>query len=168
MTKHIVLEQCDNRICHEHVEPCAHKESLWYICAEVKWPTQRAYFREMFRKGKRGPGWYMPEPYPWKSRTLDSPYNWKIFKRSDPWHTSFFYPHHASDKSIRVFRRQQEKRGWKREEWVIHEVDNPRRKVIPSQHDAVRVLIANEKKTRGSVRNSSDERHLHRQFTTRR
>lgn len=42
---------CDNHICHEHVEPRAHKESLWYICAEVKWRMQKAYFRKTFRKG---------------------------------------------------------------------------------------------------------------------
>lgn len=31
----------------------AHKATFWYIFARVKWPTQRAYFREAFRKGER-------------------------------------------------------------------------------------------------------------------
>lgn len=145
MVKHSILEKstCDNRICHEHVEPYAHKEPLWYICTEVKWPTQRAYFR----RGKRGSGWYMPEPYPWKSGTLSSPsHNWEIFERPDPWQTSFFIP---TTRQIRVSAFSAAagiKREWKREVRAIHEVDNPRWRVIASQHDTACVLIANGKK----------------------
>lgn len=148
MAERIILEKstCDNRICHEHVEPYAHKEPLWYICAEVKWPTQRAYFRETQRETRLR--LIYARALPLKIRTAQLSFA-QLGDFRTAWSVTdvIFYPHHAPDKSIRAFSEAGGiKREWKREERAIHEVDNPRWRVIPSQHDTACVLIANEKR----------------------
>jgi len=80
-----------------------------------------------------------------------------------------FYPHPIRQIKVSArFRRQRERK--KREEReretekrAIHEVDNPRRRVIPSQRDAARVLIANGKKktSRFSSKHERDERDIY-------
>lgn len=118
----------DNRDCHEHIEWDVHKVPFWYIFARVKRPTQRAYFRGTFRKGNEKPGWYMLEPYSWKSGTLGFPsHNWEIFERPDPWQTSFFIPA-TSDKCTRAFWRH---RGIKKKR--VKDAENERYTIIPPE-----------------------------------